>query len=440
MTSTDARDQPRVTDKEAKRIAFAAFVGTALEWYDYFLYGTAASIVFNKLYFSTGDPLVATMAAFASFAVGFVARPVGAVLFGHVGDRVGRRRSLIITVTMIGLATGLIGLLPDFAAIGVAAPVMLTALRIVQGIAVGGEWGGAVTLAVEHAPPERRGRYAALPQVGSPIGTLLSSGAFALVSLLPSDAFFAWGWRLPFLAAVPLLLVAVYLRRRIGESPLFTELLEQHERSAIPALDVFRRSFGRVLIGLSTSLLGVGGFYLLTTFVISYGTETLGLSRTLMLGATLAAAAVEIVILLVFGRVAEHWGAAKVCVVGSAASALAAFPVFWLIGTKIPVLVVLAVIVGVGTLSMPYAVYGPLLTELFPAHLRYSGVSISYNLGGVVSGFVPLAASALLIVSDEQGWSAALLLTALALVTGIGGYLCGRFRVQDEVVTAAAGS
>ncbi|MDA3630941.1 MFS transporter [Saccharopolyspora sp. WRP15-2] len=422
-----------MTDAEARRIAFAAFVGTALEWYDYFLYGTAASIVFNRLYFVSGDPLVATLAAFASFAVGFVARPIGAVIFGHVGDRRGRRTSLLITVTMIGVVTALIGVLPDFAAIGVAAPVLLTLLRVLQGIAVGGEWGGAVTLAVEHAPPERRGRYAALPQVGSPIGTLLSSGAFALVSLMPAESFDAWGWRLPFLAAVPLLFVALYLRRRVEESPLFTELLEQQERSSLPVVEVLRRSFGRVLTGLAASLLGVGGFYLLTTFAISYGTETLGLSRSLMLGATLVAAVVEIAILLFFGRLAERMGPGRVCVAGGVASALVAFPVFWLIDTKNPVLVVLAITIGVACLSVPYAVAGSLLTELFPPQLRYSGVSISFNLGGVVSGFVPLIATSVLAASGEQSWSVALVLVALSVLTALGGALGERLRLEDEV-------
>lgn len=433
MTSAATRGKPRVTDAEARRIAFAAFVGTALEWYDYFLYGTAASIVFNRLYFVSGDPLVATLAAFASFAVGFVARPIGAVIFGHVGDRHGRRASLLITVTMIGLVTALIGVLPDFAAIGVAAPILLTLLRVLQGIAVGGEWGGAVTLAVEHAPPERRGRYAALPQVGSPIGTLLSSGAFALVSLMPAESFDAWGWRLPFLAAAPLLFVALYLRRRIEESPLFTELLEQQERSSLPVVEVLRKSFGRVLAGLSASLLGVGGFYLLTTFAISYGTETLGLSRSLMLGATLVAAVVEIAILLFFGRLAERMGPGRVCVAGGIASALVAFPVFWLIDTKNPILVVLAITIGVACLSVPYAVSGSLLTELFPPQLRYSGVSISFNLGGVVSGFVPLIATSVLAASGKQSWSVALVLVVLAVLTAMGGAFGERLRLKDEV-------
>lgn len=434
MTTSSAEpDAPRVTAAEAKKIAFAAFVGTTLEWYDYFLYGTAASIVFNRLYFVTGDPLVATMAAFASFAVGFVARPMGAVIFGHVGDRLGRRLCLIITVTLIGLATGIIGLLPGYASIGVAAPMLLTLLRVLQGVAVGGEWGGAVTLAVEHAPPQQRGRFAVMPQLGSPIGTLLSSGAFALVSLLPPEDFDSWGWRLPFLAAIPLLVVALYLRRSVEESPLFTELLEQRERAPLPVFEVVRRSIGRVLVGMCAALLGVGGFYLLTTFIISYGTETLNLPKSLMLTATLVAAAVEVAILLVFGRIAEKWGAGTVCLAGGIASAAVAFPVFWLIDTKNPLLVVLGVTVGVACLSVSYAVSGTLLTELFPPHLRYSGVSIAFNLGGVVSGFMPLLATAGLAASGDQSWSVALLLIALSVLTGFGGWLGGRMRVHDEV-------
>jgi MFS family permease len=425
-----------VTDAEARKVAFGAFVGTALEWYDFFLYGTAASLVFNRLFFTSGSAAVATLGAFASFAVGFAARPFGAILFGHLGDRIGRRRCLIITVTMIGLVTGVIGLLPGFATIGVAAPVLLTLLRLLQGIAVGGEWGGAVTLAVEHAPIERRGRYAAMPQIGSPIGTLLSSGAFLAVSALPPASFDAWGWRLPFLAAFPLLYIALFIRRRVGESPLFERLLAEDELASSPIRDVVLRAFPQLVVGACACFLGVGGFYLATTFVISYGTGTLHLSRTLVLTATLVAAVVEIGVLVVGGRLAERFGPARITVLGGLVSAVVAFPVFWLIDSKGAGAVVLGVTLGVACLSIPYAVSGPLLAELFPAKLRYSGLALSSNTAGIVSGFVPLLATALQAATGGGSWSAAVLLIVIALITTLGGALAPRLSLSRDQVLA----
>ncbi|GAA4615138.1 MFS transporter [Saccharopolyspora hordei] len=426
-----------VTDAEARKVAFGAFVGTALEWYDFFLYGTAASLVFNRLYFATDDALVATLAAFASFAVGFAARPLGAVIFGHLGDRIGRKRCLIVTVTMIGLVTALIGLLPGYATIGVAAPVLLTLFRLLQGVAVGGEWGGAVTLAVEHAPPERRGRYAAMPQIGSPVGTLLSSGAFLAVSALPPESFDSWGWRVPFLAAFPLLAIALWLRRRVEESPLFEKLLEEDERASSPVLQVFATAWPQLLVGAGTAFLGVGGFYLITTFVISYGTTTLGMPRSVLLAATLVAAAVEIVVLVLGGRLAERHGAARVTVGGALGAALVAFPAFWLIDTTAVVAVVVGVTLATALLSVPYAVSGALLTELFPPHLRYSGVALSANIAGVVSGFVPLAATALLALGGGSSVLPTLLLVGISLVTAGCGFLAPRLSAGRDAVTTA---
>jgi MFS family permease len=424
-----------VTDADARKVAFGAFVGTALEWYDFFLFGTAASLVFNRLYFASDDPVVATAGAFASFAVGFAARPLGAVLFGHLGDRIGRRRCLIITVALIGFVTGTIGLLPTYLDIGVAAPILLTSLRLLQGVAVGGEWGGAVTLAVEHAPPEHRGRYAAMPQIGSPIGTLLSSGAFLAVSLLPPESFDAWGWRIPFLAAFPLLYIAVWIRRRVEESPLFEQLLREDELARSPVTDVFRFAFPQLLVGAGSTLLGVGGFYLITTFVISYGTANLGMDRSVLLTATLVAAAVEIVVLIAGGRLAERYGPGRVTVAGGLVAAVVAFPTFWLIDTTATALVILGVTLAVACLSIPYAVSGALLTDLFPARLRYSGVALSANIASVISGFVPLMATALLAVSGGSSWSPALLLVVIALITAASGALAPALSLgQDEVV------
>ncbi len=425
-----------VTEAEARKVAFGAFVGTALEWYDFFLFGTAASLVFNRLYFASDDVVVATAGAFASFAVGFLARPLGAVLFGHLGDRIGRRKCLIITVTLIGFVTGAIGLLPTYFSIGVAAPVLLTLLRLLQGVAVGGEWGGAVTLAVEHAPKEHRGRYAAMPQIGSPIGTLLSSGAFLLVSLLPPESFDAWGWRLPFLAAFPLLYIALWIRRRVEESPLFEQLLREDELAGSPVTQVFRNAFPQLMVGAGSAFLGIGGFYLITTFVISYGTSNLGMPRSLLLTATLVAAAVEIAVLVVGGRLAERFGSGHITLIGGIVSALVAFPTFWMIDTTNPALVIIGVTLAVACLSIPYAVSGALLTDLFPARLRYSGVALSSNIAGVVSGFVPLLATGLLTVSDGRSWAPALLLVVIALITAGSGALAPRISLsRDEVVS-----
>ncbi|MCV7530510.1 MFS transporter [Micrococcus luteus] len=223
-----------VGPKEVGRIALAAFVGTALDWYDYYLFGTAAALVFNRLFFTTLNPTAAVLASFATFGVGFAARPIGAFLFGILGDRWGRRPTLILTIVLIGVATGVIGFLPTYTDIGLAAPILLAVLRLLPGLAVGGEWGGATTIAIEHAPPAQRGRYAALVQLGSPVGTLISSGAFALVLMLPKETFDAWGWRLPFLVGFPLLDVALYIRVKVEESPVFKELQKRDDRPKVP--------------------------------------------------------------------------------------------------------------------------------------------------------------------------------------------------------------
>lgn len=427
-------DIPVVSGADAGNIARAAFVGTALEWYDYFLFGTAAAIVFNRLFFTELDPTAATLAAFATFGVGFAARPIGAVLFGYIGDRVGRKPALLITIVMIGMATGLIGFLPDFGSIGLAAPIMLAVLRLMQGLAVGGEWGGAMTIAVEHAPIEKRGRYAALVQVGSPVGTLMSSGAFALVLLLPSEAFDAWGWRLPFLAAFPLLLIALYIRLQVEESPIFRELVKLEQRAKIPAVDVFKQAWGRLLVAIAAAFLGVGGFYVMTTFVISYGTTTLGMDRQLMVNATLVAAVVQIFVVLMVGRISERVGPGRMTFFGGLGTAAGAFPLFWMIDTRNPAAIILAVTIGIALVSLAYAVTGALLTELFPPHLRYSGVALGYNLAGAMSGFLPLIAVALLGVSGGGSWTASLLLIVVSLITAAGGFFGEKLRVKDKAI------
>jgi MFS family permease len=429
---------PAVSGKDAGKIARAAFVGTALEWYDYYLFGTAAALVFNRLFFTNMDPTAALLASFATFGVGFAARPIGAIIFGYIGDRYGRRPALLITIVMIGVATAFIGLLPDFGSIGLAAPIMLAVLRLVQGLAVGGEWGGAVTMAVEHAPVEKRGRYAALVQVGSPVATLLASGAFAVVLLFPSEAFDAWGWRIPFLLAFPLLGVALWIRLKVEESPIFKDLLAEGETAKLPALEVFRHAGGRLVVAVLAALLGVGGFYMITTFVVSYGSNTLGVDRGVMVNATLVAAAAQIVVTFFMGRLAEKIGPGKVTMWGGILSAIMAFPLFAMIDTKSPLMITLAITIGIILVAVAYAVNGALLTELFTPKLRYSGVALGYNIAGATSGFMPLLATAMLGVSGNQSWGAALILVIISLLTAVGGFLGERLRVEDKRLVASS--
>lgn len=424
--NTETPAAPQLSLRSARKVAIAALIGTAMEWFDYYLFGLAAALVFNRLFFTDLDPQAAALAAFATFGVGFVARPLGAILFGSLGDRIGRRPTLILSVVLIGVATALIGVIPDFYAIGIAAPIMLVVLRLVQGVAVGGEWSGAMTLAVEHAPASHRNRLAALVQLSSPIATLLSSGAFALVLLLPPESFDAWGWRLPFLAALPLLVVAVVLRVGIEESPEFMRLRGSGERVRVPVVEVFRRVPGRLGIAILVSLLGVGGFYFMTTFLVNYAANERGLDRQLMVNATLIAAVGQIGVTLLSGRLAERYGPGRVTVWGGLATAAVAFPVFWLVDTTDPLLAIIAVCVGLAAVILAYGVAGPTLTLLFPAELRYSGVSLGYNLAAVVGGFLPLAAQASLGFSGGGSWGPAVLCAIFGLATALGGFLAQR--------------
>ena len=432
---TAAPTAVQVSPRDVGRIARAAFVGTALEWYDYFLFGTAAALVFNRLFFTDLNPTAALLASLATFGVGFAARPIGAFFFGVLGDRIGRRPTLLITIVAIGVATGLIGALPTYADIGLLAPIFLAVLRLLQGLAVGGEWGGATTIAIEHAPAAKRARYAALVQVGSPVGTLLSSGAFALVIMMPTEAFDAWGWRLPFLAAFPMLGVALWIRLKVEESPVFRELLEAGETEKVPALLVFRKAFGRLLVAVAAAMLGVGGFYVMNTFVVSYTTNTLGVDRQIAVNATLVAAVVQIAVILIFGRVAEKIGPGRVTLIGGLLSAAAAFPLFWLVEMGSAWSITLAVASGIGLLTITYAVTGALLSELFPANMRYSGVSLGYNIAGALSGFLPFIGTWMISLQEEPSpLPGIIIFAAISLLTALGGGIGERLRIKDDVV------
>ena len=430
LANSEHRVTSQITTKEANKVALGALVGNAIEWYDFFLFSAAAALVFNVQYFATDSATDSAMAAFATFGVGLVARPVGGAIFGAIGDTVGRKNVLLITVIGIGIVTALIGMLPTYAAIGVAAPILLILLRILQGLFVGGEWSGAMTIVVENAPLKRRALYAAIPQIGSPIGTIMSSGFFFIMGvMLTQDSFDAWGWRIPFLFAIPLVLVGAWLRSKLEESPVFEALKEEGEVEKAPFIAIFKNNWLQIIIGVLVAVVGVAGFYLVTSFVVWYGVNILGYSQDLMLIGTFVAAAVEIPVLYFGGRLGVKIGASRVVIYGGILSVIASIPAFLLIISGVPLLVILGMTLAVAGVSVPYAASGTVMTGLFPAKTRYSGVAWAQNIAGMIAGFVPLAATAWVAAAGNQWWPAAAILFILSAVTVVGGLLAPKASV-----------
>jgi MFS transporter, MHS family, shikimate and dehydroshikimate transport protein len=407
------------------QVAIASFIGTSIEWYDFFLYGTAAALVFGKLFFPESDPLTGTLLAFATFSVGFVARPVGGIVFGHYGDRIGRKAMLVLSLLMMGVATFLIGALPTYAAIGVWAPILLVILRFLQGLAVGGEWGGAVLMAVEHAPKGKRGFYGSFPQMGVPAGLLLSTGLLLVLSQILTDVeFLVWGWRIPFLLSAVLVLVGMFIRLRVLETPAFSQVKESHSEARLPVLDVIRHYPGTLALAIGSFIVVNGVFYLLITFILSYGTATLGLSRNVILNAVMISSVVLFLGLPVFAGLSDRVGRRPVYIGGAVAMALLAFPFWWLVDSRDPALILLALVLG--QLSMA-AMYGPqaaFFSELFGTRVRYSGASLGYQLAAVLGGGLsPFIATALLLEFEGASWPIAAYMLLLALISVVAVYL-----------------
>jgi MFS family permease len=415
-----------------RQVAFASFIGTAIEWYDFYLYGTSAALVFPKLFFPEFSPLGATLASFTTFGVAFFVRPIGGVVFGHFGDRIGRKSMLIITLLLMGGATFLIGLLPTFEQVGWSAPVLLVALRFLQGFAVGGEWGGATLMTVEHAPAESRNFYASWPQTGVPAGLILSTALFGAFSSLTDERFFAWGWRVPFLLSVFLIGVGLFIRLRVLESPVFSRIKELGFESRAPLIEVLRDYPVASALSVGMMLIIFVQFYIVTTFTLAYATAQLGVSRNVLLAGLLLAGAADFAGIVIFARVADRIGKRRVAIWSGVSMVLLAFPYFSLIGTGVATFICVGMMVGLFVEGALYGITGVLLAELFPAPLRYSGISFSYQLAGVLGGApAPIIATSVIQWAGGAAWPVATYVTVNALISLVAICLASeRYRVD----------
>lgn len=406
-----------------RRVAVATLIGTTLEWYDYFIYASLAALAFNQLFFPTLDPLVGTMAAFASFAAGFVARPIGALVAGHYGDKIGRKTMLIVTLMTMGTATFAIGLLPTYATIGVWAPILLLAMRLIQGFGLGGEWGGAVLTAVEHAPERRRGFYGSWPQIGVPLGLVLSTAVIFMVARLPEEAFLSWGWRIPFLLSILLLAVGMYVRLRVEETPVFKEMKETGTEVRAPLVDAIRSQPKNMLLATGARFSESVTFNVYNAFLLTYTTQQLKLDTNTMLVGLMAAGILGIFIVPAAGALSDRIGRRPVYMGAAAFAGVFAFPSFWLIDTQIAPLIWLVTILmwGVAACGM----YGPqaaFFSELFDSRSRYSGISAVYQIGVLPSGAIaPIVAIALFAWSGSS-WPVAAYVAVIALISVVSLY------------------
>ena len=399
------------------KVAAAGFIGALLEWYDFYIFATASALVFGRVFFPSHDPVAGTMAAFGAFASGFLARPLGGILFGHIGDRFGRKTSLVLTLLIIGIGTFLIGVLPGYATIGVAAPVLLVVMRVMQGIGLGGEYGGASLLTIEHSPHGQRGFWGSLPQAASPAGLLLATGVFALISLMPKDQFVAWGWRIPFLLSIVMLVVGMFIRLTIAETPEF-ESTRGAPRPHIPVMDVLRTHKNAAIFATGARLAETVCGNMIKSFGLTYATVELGLSQESALGALMATSAVGIAVTPFYGWLADRYGARNVYLAGAALAAVLSVPFFWLLGYRTVATLWIGFIVGYNLgPTLMLAVQPTFFSELFATRVRYTGLSIAYQVSAIIGGFTPLVSLALLNQARGRPWTLALTLSGVAVLS-----------------------
>ncbi len=420
-------------DTSIRRIAGASLLGSVVEWYDFFLYGTMAALVFNSQFFPKFDPLVGTMIAFGTFAAGFITRPLGGFIFGHFGDRIGRKKMLVLTMLIMGLSTFAMGLLPNYASIGVAAPILLLILRMLQGIGLGGEWGGAVLLCVEHAPDGRRGWYSSWPQLGVPIGLLTSTVAITLATALPDAAFQSWGWRVPFLISIVLVIVGLVIRMKIEEPPAFKTLEAADDKAKLPLVEVFTKHPKVTLLAMGARVSESVTFNVYNAFLVTFTVTVMHLDKSIVLNALLVAAVVGFVVILASGHLSDRIGRRPVFGFGAAVALVSAFPIFWLITTGNPYLITLGVVIGWGIAAcVMFGPEGAMFAEVFPTRVRYSGMSVVYQIGVIPTGAVaPLIATSLVSHFTGSVWPVAVYVMAMAAITLVSLYFLPETHKRD---------
>ncbi|WP_219420235.1 MFS transporter [Pseudonocardia nigra] len=422
------------------KVAFASFIGTTVEWYDYFIFGTAAVLVLNQQFFPTLSPAAGTLAAFGTFSVAFIARPLGSIIFGHFGDRVSRKRMLVFSLLGMGLATVLVGLVPGYAAIGVAAPVILVALRFLQGFAVGGEWGGAVLMALEHAPARKRAFFASWPQAGVPAGIVLATGAFYLVQLMPEAQFQAWGWRIPFLGSVVLIAVGLYIRLKVTESPEFTQMQDEEaqreRRQRVPIIEVLREHKRPVLIGALAIAGGNTVFYLSTVYMLAHGPQDLGFDRGTILVMIMAAAAIDIISMPLVAMIADRIGRKQLLQLGAVIGIVIGVPMFasFQTGTAWGIFLAAFLALPVGH-AFSSAVITSFIPGLFATRVRYTGAGLAYQLSGIIASAPAPFVATYLYAATQSSLAVGAYLSAVSVVALIA-ISCGPRTNLDREVTA----
>lgn len=411
--------QNKGENKIAAKALIASLIGSSIEWYDYFLYGTIAALIFSKLYFPSEDPVVGLMLAYTSFALPFFIRPLGGIIFSHIGDKIGRKKTLVMTLSLMGGATVLIGLLPTYEMIGIWAPILLIFLRLVQGLGIGGEWGGALLLATEYAPPKKRGFFGSIPQMGVTIGLLLGTLSISLMTLLPNAQFEAWGWRVPFILSALLVFIGLWIRNGIDETPAFKEAKESGTISKVPLIDTFKYHWKEVLVAVGAKVVETAPFYIFGTFIISYATGTLDFERSSTLNSVTIATLVTTIMIPFMGKLSDKVGRKPLYIGGTIAMILFAFPYFYLLSLDSVLWLTVATVIGLGIIWAPItAVLGTMFSEIFSTSVRYTGVTVGYQLGAAIAGgTAPLIATALLSAYNNSFVPVALYIIGAAIIS-----------------------